>query len=72
MQLNLGSILRTSAFESPEAVAIRIGELAISYAELDRAVRGVATRLRERGIAPGDRAALLVPNVPALSAARKK
>jgi len=64
MHLNLGSILRTSAFETPESVAIRLGEGAISYAELDRAARGVATRLRERGIEPGDRVALLVPNVP--------
>ncbi len=64
MHLNLGSILRTSAFEAPEAVVMRAGDRVISYAELDRAVRGVATRLQERGIGPGDRVALLVPNVP--------
>jgi len=64
MHLNLGSILRTGAFETPEAIAIRSGERAISYAELDRAARGVATRLQERGVAPGERVALLVPNVP--------
>jgi len=64
MHLNLGSILRTSAFETPDAVVMRAGDRAISYAELDRAVRGVATRLQERGIGPGDRVALLVPNVP--------
>ena len=64
MHLNLGSILRTAAFETPDAIAIRADERAIPYAELERAVRGVATRLRERGVAPGDRVALLVPNVP--------
>ena len=64
MHLNLGSILRTSAFETPEAIVMRAGDQAISYAELDRAARGVATRLRERGVGPGDKVALLVPNVP--------
>ncbi len=64
MHLNLGSILRTNAFETPDAPVLRAGDLTISYAELDRAARGVATRLRERGIAPGDKVALLIPNVP--------
>ncbi len=64
MHLNLGLILRTSAFETPEAIVMRAGERAISYAELDRAARGVATSLRQRGIGPGDKVALLVPNVP--------
>jgi long-chain acyl-CoA synthetase len=64
MHLNLGSILRTSAFETPDAVVMRAGDRSISYGELERAVRGVATRLRERGIGPGDKVALLVPNVP--------
>jgi long-chain acyl-CoA synthetase len=64
MHLNLGSILRTSAFETPDAVVMRAGDQSISYAELERAARGVATRLRERGIGPGDKVALLVPNVP--------
>jgi long-chain acyl-CoA synthetase len=64
MHLNLGSILRANAFETPDAVVIRAGEVAISYRELDRAARGVATRLRERGISPGDKVALLIPNVP--------
>ena len=64
MHLNLGSILRTSAFETPDAVVMRAGDRAIPYAELDRAARGVASRLRERGIGVGDKVALLVPNVP--------
>ncbi len=64
MHLNLGSILRTNAFETPDAPVLRAGDLTITYGELDRAARGVATRLRERGIAPGDKVALLIPNVP--------
>jgi long-chain acyl-CoA synthetase len=64
MHLNLGTILLGSANQQPDATVIRTDELALSYGELDRAVRGVAASLRERGIEPGDRVALLVPNVP--------
>ena len=64
MSLNLGTILRASAQRSPEAVAIRAGDASITYGDLDRAAAGVAGALRERGIQPGDKVALLVPNVP--------
>jgi len=64
MHLNLGSILSGSAADQPDKVAIRLGERAIRYRELDRAARGVARSLRERGLEPGDRVAIMVPNVP--------
>lgn len=64
MHLNLGSILLAQANEQPDAPVLRAGDRTLSYAELDRAVRGVATSLRERGVSPGDKVALLVPNVP--------
>jgi long-chain acyl-CoA synthetase len=63
MYLNLGSILLAQANEQPDAVVIRAGDAVITYAELDRAARGVATSLRQRGVEPGDKVALLVPNV---------
>ncbi len=64
MYLNLGTILQATAAERPESIAIVLETRRVSYAELDRAARGVATSLRARGIAPGDKVALLVPNVP--------
>ena len=64
MHLNLGSILLANANEKPEAIVVRAGDRAISYAELHRAAQGVATSLRARGVVPGDKVALLVPNVP--------
>jgi len=64
MHLNLGAILAGSADAHPERPAVRMNERVLSYAELDRAARGVATALRERGVSPGDAVALLVPNVP--------
>ena len=64
MYLNLGTILQANANEQPEAVVLRAGDLELSYGELDRAARGVAASLLARGLSPGDKVALLVPNVP--------
>jgi long-chain acyl-CoA synthetase len=64
MHLNLATILRTSALETPTAPLLRAGDATLTYGEVERAARGVAARLRERGVSPGDKVALLVPNVP--------
>jgi long-chain acyl-CoA synthetase len=64
MALNLGTILQASAVERPDHPVLRWNERVLSYAQLDRAARGVATALRARGVAPGDKVALLIPNVP--------
>jgi len=62
--LNLGTILQASCEARPEQVAVRLDARVMSYRELDRSARGVASSLRERGLAPGDRVALMIPNVP--------
>jgi long-chain acyl-CoA synthetase len=64
MHLNLGTILQASAESRPTHVALRHDERTLSYAELERAARGVATSLRERGLSPGEKVAIMVPNVP--------
>ncbi len=64
MTLNLGTILANSAREQPAAPVIRLNEQSWSYAEVDRAARGIAGSLIQRGLGPGDTVALLVPNVP--------
>ncbi len=69
MSLNLGTILQASADAHPDRAALRLGDLALSYADLDRAARCVATGLRARDVQPGDRVALLVPNVPEFTVA---
>ncbi len=48
----------------PESVALRMGDAPITYAELDLATARVAGLLRERGFEPGDRAGIMLPNVP--------
>ena len=64
MSLNLGTILSASAEQTPDNIALRIEDVSISYGQLHRAAAGIAAGLRERGIQPGDKVALLVPNVP--------
>ncbi|CAG0948339.1 long-chain acyl-CoA synthetase [Myxococcaceae bacterium] len=69
MQLNLGTILQASAQSRPEHPVLKLGAFQMTYAQLDRAARGVARALRERGISPGEQVALMIPNVPEFSIA---
>jgi long-chain acyl-CoA synthetase len=69
MSLNLGTILLASAQDRPDHPAVKLGERALTYAELDRAARGVAAALRARGVEPGSQVALMIPNVPEFTVA---
>ena len=69
MALNLGTVLRASAAARPEHPALRLDDRVVTYRELDRAARGVAQSLRDRGLAPGSQVALMIPNVPEFSMA---
>jgi long-chain acyl-CoA synthetase len=64
MGLNLASLLTESAERSPESPAIRLGEVELSYGELDERSARLGTLLRERGLEPGDRVGVMLPNVP--------
>src|SRR5688572_15342223 len=69
MHLNLGSILQATTALQPDHVAVRLGDAALTYAELDRAARGIATSLRARGIEPGSAVAIMIPNLPEFTSA---
>ena len=64
MGLNLASIVTKSAKRSADAPAIRLGDVALSYAELDDRCARLATLLREKGMRRGDRVGVMLPNVP--------
>ena len=64
MSLNLGVILQATAAERPDHPALINGEERISYQELHLGALGIARALRDRGLEPGDRVALMLPNVP--------
>jgi long-chain acyl-CoA synthetase len=64
MSLNLASLLTEIAERTPDAPAIRLGELGLSYGELDDRSTRLATLLGEKGLEPGDRVGVMLPNVP--------
>jgi long-chain acyl-CoA synthetase len=64
MGTNLASILTESAARDAAAPAVRLGERTLSFGELDDRSARVATLLRERGLEPGDRVGVMLPNVP--------
>ena len=61
---NLAEILTASAARDGEAIAVKLDDVALSYAALDAASALVAGLLRERGLEPGDRVGVMLPNVP--------
>ncbi len=61
--VNLASNLVDTAGVHADRVAVRMGENAQTYLELDQASARVAGLLRERGIKPGDRVGIMLPNV---------
>ncbi len=61
--MNLASIVEESSDRAPKAVAVRLGEAALTYAELDERSARLATLLEQRGLAQGDRIGVMLPNV---------
>jgi len=64
MPLNLASLLTDSAGREPGAPAIRLGDAELSYGELDERSARLATLLRAKGLEPGHRVGVMLPNVP--------
>src|SRR3954453_696654 len=64
MSANLASILVDSASRRGDATAMKLDDAELSYAMLDGASAHVAGLLRERGVEPGDRVGIMLPNVP--------
>ncbi|MGW3149605.1 MULTISPECIES: long-chain-fatty-acid--CoA ligase [Streptomyces] len=61
---NLAEFLVGTAERQPERPALRLGTQVTTYAELDERSARVAALLRAEGVRPGDRVALMLPNVP--------
>jgi long-chain acyl-CoA synthetase len=64
MSLNLAVLLAESTRAYPDRTALVMGPSTLSYAALDNQARRFAGVLRELGIEPGDRVALMLPNIP--------
>jgi long-chain acyl-CoA synthetase len=61
--MNLARILDEAARMYPERPAVRLDNLVITYEQLDDLSGRAAGWLRERGVAPGDRVGVMLPNV---------
>jgi long-chain acyl-CoA synthetase len=62
--MNLATVLTETSARMPDRVALRLGEAALTYRELDRASARVAALLATRSVGPGDRVGVMLPNVP--------
>jgi len=62
MSLSVAAVLAEPAWRTPEKVAVVEGTERRTYAQLWREVLDLAAALREAGVEPGDRVALLAPN----------
>ncbi|MER7947979.1 long-chain fatty acid--CoA ligase [Streptomyces sp. NPDC096079] len=56
------ALLARSAAVCPEGTALRLGTDALTYGALDELADRAAALLHARGVAPGDRVALMLPN----------
>ncbi|ULR55322.1 long-chain-fatty-acid--CoA ligase [Streptomyces deccanensis] len=61
---NLAEYLVETAQRQPGRPALRLGDQVTAYAELDERSARAAALLRAEGVRPGDRVALMLPNVP--------
>ncbi|HWF25544.1 MAG TPA: AMP-binding protein, partial [Solirubrobacteraceae bacterium] len=62
--MNLTSILTDSAARDPDRVAVKLDDVKVSYGLLDAATKLTAGLLADKGVGPGDRVGIMLPNVP--------
>lgn len=60
---NLADLLSRTAAKHPSHVAIRLDDSDLSYAALDDAAARAAGLMTARGVQPGDRVGIMLPNV---------
>ncbi|HEX4060700.1 MAG TPA: long-chain fatty acid--CoA ligase [Streptosporangiaceae bacterium] len=62
--MNIASNLARSAEAHPDRVAVKLDDAALSYSLLDGATQHIAGLLASKGVEPGDRVGVMLPNVP--------
>ncbi|HEX4249717.1 MAG TPA: long-chain fatty acid--CoA ligase [Pseudonocardia sp.] len=62
--VNLADSLVHAATAYADRPAVKLDEVELTYAQLDQASQHVAGLLAARGIGPGDRVGIMLPNVP--------
>jgi len=64
MSENLSHLLTDAAARHPERPALKLDDSVVTYAELHEGASRVAGLLKRRGVQPGDRVGVMLPNVP--------
>src|SRR2546425_436723 len=64
MSANLASILTESVKRDAEAIALKLDDAEVSYGLLDDGSARIAALLADKGVGPGDRVGIMLPNVP--------
>src|SRR5918912_4263006 len=64
MSNNLAQILADSAERHPDRPAIKLDDAVVTYQQLDDAAARAAALLKSKGVQPGDRVGIMLPNVP--------
>src|ERR1700761_7096070 len=67
--MNLAKILSDSAAKYPERIAIKLDEFALNYELSEQVAKRLTAMVQSFGVEPGDRVALMLPNVPHFAAA---
>ena len=62
--MNLASSLISSAEATPDHIAVRLDDVALSYAALTGATTHLAGLLAVHDVTPGDRVGIMLPNIP--------
>ena len=62
-QRTIDEDLRAAAAREPGKAAVVAADRSVSFGELDLAARRIAAGLRELGVGPGDRVAIVLPNI---------
>ncbi|HTP17898.1 MAG TPA: AMP-binding protein, partial [Streptosporangiaceae bacterium] len=62
---NLSSVLAQAAADHGGRPAVRLDGLVLTYSQLEDAAGRAAALLSSLGVGPGDRVAVMLPNVPA-------
>ena len=64
MSENLATILTETAAEHGDRTAFKLDDVELSYSVLDNSSARIAALLESKGLEPGDRVGLMLPNVP--------
>ena len=64
---NLAGILTDTAARIPDRPVLKLDDTTVTYAALDAMSAKVAGVLAARGVKPGDRVAVIMPNIPQMA-----